>query len=88
MTFQGTFIEHDIDDEVRAWLDMEIEEQKARYASIVDEMDAMDEERARWYEEFFIRLQKYGFNVDGDMKVKIKPEELPVKPDRPHKVVY
>ena len=88
MTFQGTSINHEMSDEVRAWLRLEIEEQRVRYQQIVREMEDMDELRHQWYQEFFGRLQQYGFNVDGDQKLKIKPEELPVKPDRPHKVVY
>ena len=51
-------------------------------------MKELDPTRDQWYEEFFERLKKYGFNRDGDQRVKIPDEELPVKPDREHKVVY
>ncbi len=51
-------------------------------------MEALDTTRDQWYEEFFVRLQKYGFNQDGDQRVVIPESQLPVKPDRKHKVVY
>ena len=88
MTFKNTKIERELPDEVRKWLDEEIKEQDERYQKIVDEMRALDPTRDQWYEEFFERLKKYGFNVDGDQRVKLKDEELPVKPDRDHAVVY
>ena len=88
MPFLTDEIEHEISDEVKRWLEEEIKEQDERYAKIVAEMKALDSTRDQWYEEFFERLKKYGFNQDGDMRVKIPDEELPAKPDRDHKVVY
>ena len=88
MSFKDTFIEHDLTDEVKAWLEQEIAEQEQRYQAIVKEMDDLSEQREQWYQEFLARIQTYGFNVDGDMKVKISPEDIPVRPDGPHKVVY
>lgn len=88
MPFLTDEIEHEISDEVKRWLEEEIKEQDERYAKIVAEMKALDPTRDQWYEEFFERLKKYGFNQDGDMRVKIPDEELPAKPDRDHKVVY
>jgi uncharacterized protein YacL (UPF0231 family) len=88
MTFKNTKIERELPDEVRKWLKEEIKEQDERYAKIVAEMKALDTTREQWYEEFFERLKKYGFNADGDQRVIIKDEELPVKPDREHVVVY
>jgi hypothetical protein len=35
--------------------------------------------REKWYQEFFDRITTTGFNDDGDMKVVIKSEDLPVK---------
>ena len=75
-------------DEVRKWLEEEIKEQDERYEKILAEMKALDPTRDQWYEEFFERLKKYGFNADGDEKVKLAEEDLPVKPDREHVVVY
>ena len=88
MPFLTNEIEHELTDEVKKWLEEEIKEQDERYEKIVAEMKALDTTRDQWYEEFFERLKKYGFNQDGDMRVKIPDEELPAKPDREHKVVY
>jgi len=88
MTFKNTKIERELPDEVRKWLDEEIKEQDERYQKIVDEMRAIDPTRDQWYEDFFERLKKYGFNTDGDQRTKLSDDELPVKPDRDHVVVY
>jgi len=88
MSFLNTRIERELPDEVRQWLEEEIKEQDERYEKIVAEMKALDPTRDQWYEEFFERLKQYGFNQDGDQKVKLAEEDLPVKPDRAHVVVY
>ena len=88
MTFLNTKIERELPEEVIKWLEEEIKEQDERYAKIVQEMKDLDPTRDRWYEEFLERLQKYGFNEDGDRRVKIPEEQLPAKPDRDHTVVY
>lgn len=88
MGFLMTRIERELPTEVVKWLEEEIKEQDERYAKIVQEMKDLDPTRDQWYEEFFERLKKYGFNQDGDQRVKIADEELPVKPDREHVVVY
>ena len=88
MTFKNTKIERELPDEVRKWLDEEIKEQDERYQKIVDEMRAIDPTRDQWYEDFFERLKKYGFNTDGDQRTKLSDDELPVKRDRDHVVVY
>lgn len=88
MTFLYTKIERELPEEVIKWLKEEIKEQDERYAKIVQEMKDLDPTRDRWYEEFLERLQTYGFNEDGDRRVKISEEQLPVKPDGDHTVVY
>ncbi|MDJ0750015.1 MAG: hypothetical protein QNJ11_11055 [Woeseiaceae bacterium] len=88
MTFLYTKIERELPEEVRKWIEEEAAEQEERYQKIVAEMEALDTTREQWYEEFFERLKKYGFNQDGDDMLVIPEEELPVKPDRKHKVVY
>jgi len=89
MGFLNTKIERDqLPDEVVRWLEEEIKEQEERYQKIVAEMKALDPTRDQWYEEFFERLQKYGFNQDGDYKLKLSEDDLPAKPDRDHVVVY
>ena len=88
MGFLNTKIERELPEEVLKWLEEEIKEQDERYEKIVAEMKALDPTRDQWYEEFFERLKKYGFNQDGDDMLIIPEEELPAKPDREHKVVY
>jgi hypothetical protein len=51
-------------------------------------MEEMTPTRDKWYAEFLERIQTRGFNTDGDARTKIKLADIPVKPDRPHKVVY
>ena len=88
MSFKDTLIEHDRSREAAQWLEEEIAEQQARYEKIAADMEAMNEQREQWYAEFLERIQTYGFNEDGDRRRKIAPEDVPVRPDRPHKVVY
>ena len=89
MSFKNTFIRHDRSPEVTAWIEEERVEQEARYATIVQQMEDLDPKREKWYQEFFDRLRTYGFNQDGDMKVKIAPADLPVKPEgRTNQVIF
>lgn len=48
----------------------------------------MSPQREIWYAEFLQRIQERGFNVDGDMRVKIPLADIPIRPEGPHKVVY
>jgi len=88
MTFRNTRIERELPQEVREWLEEEVAEQEERYRKIVAEMEALDPTRDQWYEEFLECIQEHGFNMDGDQRVKIPEHDLPVKPERKHKVVY
>ncbi len=88
MTFHNLFIPHDRSAEQAKWLKAEIAEQQARYNIIVKAMEDMSPQREIWYAEFLQRIQERGFNVDGDMRVKIPLADIPIRPDRPHKVVY
>jgi hypothetical protein len=89
MTFFNLFIDHDRTPEEQEWLQEEIDEQEVRYQQIVNEMDALAPTREKWYQDFFDRLQTRGFNADGDERVKIKPEDIPVKPSgRKDQVVW
>ena len=88
MGFLNTKIERELPEEVLKWLKAEVAEQEERYQKIVQEMKDLDPTRDRWYEEFLQRCQEYGFNADGDQRVKIAEEDIPVKPDREHVVVY
>lgn len=88
MSFQNLFIPHQRSEEEERWLREEIAEQASLYNKIVKAMDDLAPQRDLWYAEFLERIQTRGFNTDGDMRVKIAPEDIPVKPTRPHKVVY
>jgi len=88
MSFKDTYIEYERSREAAAWLEEEIAEQQARYEKIVADMDALNDQREQWYAEFLERIQTVGFNEDGDRRVKIKPEDIPVRPENPPKVVY
>jgi len=72
----------------REWLEKNLAEQKQRHAAIVDDMEQLTGQRNEWIEEFLERIQTRGFNYNCDELRKILKDELPVKPDRPFKVVY
>ena len=74
--------------DVERWIDENAAEQERRHAQIAAEMAALSAERDRWIADFFARLQTTGYNVNGDQKRRIRPDELPQKPDRPFKVTY
>ncbi len=88
MSFQNLFIPHERSAEDSAWLEQEIKEQQCRYEAIVKAMEDMAPTREQWYAEFLQRIQTRGFNADGDLRIKIGLADIPVRPDRPHKVVY
>ena len=79
MSFKDTFIRHDRSPEVTAWIEEERVEQEERFQTIVKQMEELEPDREKGYQEFFDRLTTYGFNQDGDLKVKIAPQDLPVK---------
>jgi hypothetical protein len=45
-------------------------------------------ERDGWIAAFLERIQSRGFFIHSDMKRKIKPEEIPIRPKRKFKVVF
>ncbi len=73
---------------MQQWLDENIAEQITRYEAIVKEMDELEPQRVEWYKEFLDTVQNKGFNFDGDLTRKIPDSELPVEPDRKHKVIF
>lgn len=81
MTFKNLFIEHDRSAEEEAWVEEEIAEQEVRFSTIDKQMNDLAPRRAVWYQEFLERISTIGFNMDGDEKVVIKPEDLPVQPE-------
>ena len=81
MSFKNLFIKHDRSAEEQAWLKEEIAEQEARYSAIEKTMEDLKPIRAQWYREFFDRISTTGFNVDGDEKMVISRDQLPVQPE-------
>jgi hypothetical protein len=74
---------------VADWVEENLEEQRARHAAIMREMnESLAAERARWYEEFLQTIQTLGFNVNGDQRRVIPAAELPRRPERPDRVVW
>ncbi len=89
MSFKNLFIEHERAPEVEEWLEEEIAEQEQRFAGIEQAMEDLKPTRAKWYAEFLDRVSTIGFNVDGDDKVVIPKEKLPVQPEgREDRVVW
>ena len=89
MTFKNLFIDHERSKQEEEWVREEIAEQEQRFAKIDAQMHELAPVRAKWYEEFFDRISLRGFNADGDQKVKIKREDLPVKREgREDRVVW
>jgi len=71
-----------------AWIKENTAEQKVRYQAIVDEMEALWPKRRKWYKEFLQVIQTRGWNMDGDMLLKIPKKDIPKEPKRKHKVVF
>lgn len=70
-------------EEVKAWLKEEIGAQDVRYQAIVEEIDALQDQRDGWYADFLQIIQTKGVNVNGDLRRIVGKEEIPEKPDRP-----
>jgi hypothetical protein len=77
-----------LDRNSQEWLERNVAEQEARRVTIETEMDELAPQRDHWIDEFFDRIQRWGFNFNGDQRRKISKEELPAKPDRPFKVNF
>jgi len=76
--------------EAQAWLKENVAEQKKRYAAIVKEQDELGPQREKWVKDFLQIIQTKGFNVTGDVRRVIKPNEVPKKPKgmKKHQVVF
>ena len=82
MTFRFLGITHRRDRATQRWLDAERAEQEHRFAGIVKAMNALAPKRRLWYAEFLKRIQARGFNVDGDERVRVAANDIPVEPKR------
>jgi hypothetical protein len=83
-------IKHKVPAVVKAWLKKEIALQRKLHKKIAKEMDDLAPARAKWYEEFFMRLQNpaRGFNIHFTDRRVIAEEELPKKPRRKDRVIW
>ena len=83
-------IKHKLPAVVKAWLKKEVALQKQLHKKIAKEMNDLAPTRAKWYEEFFARLQKpeRGFNVHFTERRVIGADESPKKPRRKDKVIW
>ncbi|MEC7176772.1 MAG: hypothetical protein VXW19_03230 [Pseudomonadota bacterium] len=68
--------------EAEKWIEDECAEQAKRHASIVKEMESIQDKRDGWVAEFLRLVHERGFYVTGDMRVKIPAEDIPKKPKR------
>jgi hypothetical protein len=83
-------IPHKVPATTKAWIKKEIKNQKELYKKIAKQMDDLAPLRAKWYEEFFERLQRpgRGFNVHFTERRIIPDDEIPKKPRRKDRVVW
>ena len=76
-------IKHKIPAETKAWIKKEIKNQRDLWKQISKEMNVeLAEKRAKWYDEFFERIQRTGrgFNVHYTTRREIPYEEMTKKP--------
>jgi hypothetical protein len=84
-------IPHKVPAAVKAWIKKEIKIQRALHKKIAKAMnDDLAPKRAKWYEEFFERIQRpgRGYNIHYTERRLISDEEIPKKPRRKDKVVW
>lgn len=82
-------IKHTVPAVVKAWIKKEIAGQRKLHKKIAKEVnDELVAKRAKWYEEFFHRIQTRGFNVHFTDRRQITDEELPTKPRRKDRAVW
>jgi len=83
-------IKHKVPAIVKAWLKKEVALQKVLHKKIAKEMDDLAPTRAKWYKEFFERIQRpgRGFNIHFNERRLIADEEIPKKPRRKDRVSW
>ena len=84
-------IPHKVPAAVKAWIKKEIKFMRKLHKKIAKEMnDDLAPKRAKWYEEFFERIQRpgRGYNIHYTERRLISDEEIPKKPRRKDKVVW
>ena len=82
-------IKHKVPAAVKAWIKKEIAGQRKLHKKIAKEINEdLVKKRAKWYDEFFNRIQTRGFNVHFTERRQIQEEELPKKPRRKDRAVW
>jgi ABC-type protease/lipase transport system fused ATPase/permease subunit len=76
------------DSATTAWLAQNLAEQQLRHREIVAAMQALEPARKRWIADFLERIQRRGYNEDGDSKRRIPRSKLPTARRRRHRVVF
>ena len=74
--------------EEQAWVKQELAEQIKRYEKIVQEMEAISDQREKWVADFLQRIQTRGFNVHSNIRRVIKKDEIRPRDGRPLQVVF
>jgi len=74
--------------EEKAWCDEELQEQIARYETIVKQMEELSAEREKWVTDFLHRVQTRGFHWHAENRRVIPKEEIRPRDGRPLQVVY
>ena len=82
-------VDHDVPEEVAAWIAREDEDQMGHYQRIYQEMERLAPSRDRWIAEFFERISgPRGYSVHAGQRRTIPEDEIPQRPDRPWRVVW
>jgi hypothetical protein len=84
-------IPHKVPAATKAWIKKEIKLMRNLHKKIAKEMnDDLAPKRAKWYQEFFERIQRpgRGYNIHYTERRLISDEEIPKKPRRKDKVVW
>ena len=72
----------------KAWFAEELQEQIARYETIVKEMGDLTAEREKWVADFLHRVKTRGFHWHAENRRVIPKEEIRPRYGRPLQVIY
>lgn len=82
-------VDHEVPAEVQAWIDEEDATQMQHYRRIYREIAELAPLRDAWVEEFFERITgPRGYSVHAGTRKTIPENEIPVRPDRPWRLVW
>jgi hypothetical protein len=88
LSFSRGPVQHEVPPEAQAWIEDEAKIQLGHYRRICREQEALEPHREEWCAEFFERITgPRGFSVHAGNRRTIKPEEMPIRPNRRWRVV-